>query len=88
METTKTEGTLREVAGNMNEAVGSVTGDTVTQLEGKADELRGKAQQICADATELAREAMVSRPLAVLAGATALGFVIGALWSRNRDTDA
>jgi ElaB/YqjD/DUF883 family membrane-anchored ribosome-binding protein len=48
--------------------------------------LQGKAQQLCADATELARDAMSSRPLAVLAGATAIGFVIGALWSARRDT--
>ncbi|WP_313066982.1 CsbD family protein [Paraburkholderia sp. LEh10] len=55
-ETTKTEGTLRETAGNVKDAVGSIVGDTRLQLEGSADELRGKAQQLYADASELARE--------------------------------
>lgn len=43
METTKIEGTLRETAGNVKEAVGSIAGDTKMQLEGAANELRGKA---------------------------------------------
>jgi len=70
----------------VKETIGSLAGDVGMQLEGKANELQGKAQQLCADATELARDAMSSRPLAVLAGATAIGFVIGALWSARRDT--
>jgi hypothetical protein len=57
------------------------------QMEGKANELRGKAQQICADASDLARDAMSSSPLAVLVGAVAAGFVFGALWASNRRDD-
>ncbi|MEI6002324.1 CsbD family protein [Paraburkholderia bengalensis] len=84
METTKIEGTLRETAGNVKEAVGSIAGDTRTQLEGAANELRGKAQQLCADASDLARDTMASNPLAVLAGASAVGFLLGALWASSR----
>lgn len=84
METTKTEGTLREAAGNVKESVGSIVGDTRLQHEGAADELRGKAQQLCADASELARDTMTSNPLAVLAGASAIGFLFGALWASRR----
>ncbi len=87
METTKTEGVVREAAANVKETIGSIAGDVGMQLEGKADELRGKAQQLCADATDLARDAMSSSPLAVLAGAVATGFVLGALWASNRHAD-
>ena len=86
METTKTEGALREAAGNVKEAVGSLAADAGRQLEGKVDELRGKAQQLYADASDLARDTVASRPVAVLAGAAALGFMLGALWSGKRDT--
>jgi uncharacterized protein YjbJ (UPF0337 family) len=85
METTKTAGMLGEAAGNVKETIGSVAGDVGMQLKGKAGELRGKAQQICADTTDLARDAMSSSPFAVLAGAAAIGFVLGALWASNRD---
>ncbi|MEM5340699.1 CsbD family protein [Paraburkholderia azotifigens] len=87
METTKTEGVVREAAGNVKETIGSLAGDVGMQIEGKADELRGKAQQLCADATDIARDAISSSPLAVLAGAVAAGFALGALWAANRHDD-
>ncbi|WP_326491188.1 CsbD family protein [Paraburkholderia sp. HD33-4] len=46
---------LREAAGNLKDAIGSVAGDVGMQLDGKSNELRGKAQQLCADATDRAR---------------------------------
>ena len=88
METTKAEGTVREAVGAVQETIGSVTGDVGMQLSGTAKELRGKAQQLYADATDLARDTMTTNPLGAMAGAAALGFVIGALWSWNRgDSD-
>jgi uncharacterized protein YjbJ (UPF0337 family) len=87
MEPKKAEGVVRELAGNVQETIGAVAGDPEMELRGKAGELRGKAQQICGDATELARDAMASKPLAVLAAASAIGFVLGALWVSNRHSD-
>ena len=86
METTKTEGTLRQAVGEVKETVGSLAGDVGLQLKGTADELRGKAQQLCSDTSGLARDAMSAKPITVLACAVGMGFVIGALWSRGRDS--
>ncbi len=83
METTKTEGAVRQAIGGIQDAIGDATGDVSMQLSGKAKELRGKAQQLCADTATIARDSMVEKPLATLAVTAAVGFVLGALWSRN-----
>ena len=85
METEKTAGMVREVAGGAQEAVGEMLGDASMQLSGKAKELCGKSQQLMADAAIVAREAMAEKPLAVLGAAAGIGFVLGALWAWNRD---
>jgi uncharacterized protein YjbJ (UPF0337 family) len=72
MSTTGTEGTLRQASENLKETIGSPTGDIATQSEAKTGELRGQAQQLCADATDLARDALSSNGLAVLTGAAAM----------------
>jgi uncharacterized protein YjbJ (UPF0337 family) len=91
METTKTnktEGTLREAAGTVQETIGSLVVDASAQIAGTAKELRGKARQLYSDAASLARDTMTTNPLGALAGAAAVGFLLGALWSFNRgDSD-
>lgn len=84
METTKLEGTLREAAGSVEETVGSVLGDTGTQMSGKAKELGGKAQQLYADFAEIVRESTTERPIAALAIAAGVGFILGALHAASR----
>ncbi|HEY3597157.1 MAG TPA: CsbD family protein [Paraburkholderia sp.] len=88
METTKTEGAVREAIGGVQDAIGSVTGDVSTQLSGKAKELCGKAQQLYADAASVARDSVAESPLTTLAVTAAVGFVLGALWTSNRGSGA
>ncbi|HVE09345.1 MAG TPA: CsbD family protein [Paraburkholderia sp.] len=89
METSKTEGVIREAVGSAQDALGGALGDAGMQMSGKARELCGKAQQLCADTAAIARDSMVEKPLTTLAVTAAVGFVVGALWSWNHgDSDA
>jgi uncharacterized protein YjbJ (UPF0337 family) len=88
METTKTEGRIREAVGGVQETIGNLASDAGMQVSGKAHELRGKAQQLCADATAVARESIIEKPLATLAVTAAAAFALGMLWSWNRADEA
>ncbi|MEA3085057.1 MAG: hypothetical protein QOC89_2754 [Paraburkholderia sp.] len=83
METTK-EGTLREVAGDVQQAAGELLGNAGAQVSGTAKELSGKAQQLYADFTDVVRQSTVERPFAALAIAAGVGFILGALRAANR----
>ncbi|MFM0246185.1 CsbD family protein [Paraburkholderia sediminicola] len=84
METTKSEATLREVTGDVQQAAGELLDDVGAQVSGTAKVLGGKAQRLYADFAELARESTVERPLAALAIAAGVGFVLGALHAAYR----
>ncbi|CAB3745708.1 CsbD family protein [Paraburkholderia solisilvae] len=88
METSKTEGVVREAVGNAQETLGDALGDAGMQMSGKAKELCGKAQQLCADTAAVARDSMIEKPLATLAATVAVGFALGVLWSWNRSDAA
>jgi uncharacterized protein YjbJ (UPF0337 family) len=70
----KFELAIREAAENVKETIGSPTGDIATRLEAKTGELRGKVQQLCADATDLARDALSANGLAVLTRAATMAW--------------
>jgi uncharacterized protein YjbJ (UPF0337 family) len=84
METTKGEGTLREVAGDVQQAAGNLLDNAGAQVSGTARELGGKAQQLYADFADVVRESTVERPLAALTIAGGVGFILGALYAANR----
>ena len=46
MDENRVEGTVRKVAGKVQEGVGRVTGDAKMQAEGTANEIRGSAQDL------------------------------------------
>lgn len=80
MDTDKAAGTLKEVAGNVQNAVGDLIGDSATQLAGKSREVRGRVQQLCGDATSMIRQTAAEKPFAALAVVAAASFVVGAIW--------
>ncbi|MFL9904421.1 CsbD family protein [Paraburkholderia fungorum] len=84
MESTKGEGTLREIAGDVQQAAGDLLGNAGAQVSGTAKELSGKAQQLYADFAEVVRESTVERPFAALAIAAGVGFILGTLRAANR----
>ena len=56
MDENRLEGTVRKVAGKVQEGVGRVTGDAKMQAEGMASEIRGSAQDLYGQAQENASE--------------------------------
>ena len=56
MDENRVEGTVRKVAGKVQEGVGRVTGDAKMQAEGVANEMRGSAQDLYGQANESAPE--------------------------------
>jgi len=84
METTKGEGTLEDVAGDVQQATGDLLKETGAQVGATAKELSGKARQLYADFAEVVRESTLERPFAALAIAAGVGFILGALHTANR----
>jgi uncharacterized protein YjbJ (UPF0337 family) len=79
----KTEGTVQKMAGKAQDAIGGMVGDTGTQLEGKARQLAGQAQQSYGEALDQIRDVARSNPVAAVAVAAAIGFLVGTLMSRR-----
>lgn len=79
----KAEGTVQNIAGRIQDAVGAATGDSSTQLEGKTRQLAGKAQQSYGDVLNQVRESAVTNPVATLAVVAGAGFILGALWAKR-----
>jgi uncharacterized protein YjbJ (UPF0337 family) len=88
MDTDSVEGTLKQAAGKVQDAVGGMVGDAATQMSGKARELSGMAQQLCADTTGLVRDRTAESPFAVLGIVAAVSFIAGVIWANNRSVSS
>jgi uncharacterized protein YjbJ (UPF0337 family) len=82
MDENEIEGTIREVGGKVEDAVGGLTGDTKTQAEGKFDQLAGKAQKTFGAAADEVRENVSNQPLTALAIVAGVFFALGFLAKR------
>ena len=80
----QTEGTVKNVAGKIQDAFGAATGDAGQQAEGKARQIAGKAQETYGEVLNQVRESAVSNPMATVAVVAGVGFLLGALWSSKR----
>ena len=74
------KGIANEIAGRAQDAFGAATADAGTQFAGKARQVMGKAQQRYGDAVSGLRDAAINNPLAALAVAGGVGFLLGAIW--------
>ena len=79
----RAEGTMQNIAGRVQDAFGAATGDTGTQIEGKARQAAGRAQQSYGQVLDQVRESAVTNPLGTLAVVAGVGFVLGAIWARR-----
>ena len=77
------EGTVKNIAGQVQEAFGAATGDEGNQAKGKARQAAGKVQESYGEALDQVREAAVTNPFVTIATIAGLGFVLGALWSKR-----
>jgi uncharacterized protein YjbJ (UPF0337 family) len=78
------KGTIEDVAGKVQDAVGGATGDAGMQAEGKIRQAAGKAQRTYGDTVESIRNVVVDSPLAVMAVVAGVSFVLGTWWA-SRD---
>lgn len=78
------EGTVNKVAGRIQDAAGALTGDTITQIKGKATAAAGEVQAKAGDAAQGVREWTAQSPLTAIGIAAGLAFVLGRL-TANRD---
>jgi uncharacterized protein YjbJ (UPF0337 family) len=58
MDKDRIEGVAKQVKGSIKEAIGKVTGDTQTQVEGAAEKAAGKAQNTVGGVKDAARDAL------------------------------
>jgi len=89
-------GAARNIGGKVQEGVGKLTGDTVTELKGKVNEAVGAAQETYGKAADAVKDtaneaadyvaALVrDRPYTVAVGAFFLGWVIAHVSARRSD---
>ena len=78
------EGAAQTVVGKVQDAVGGLTGDTSIQAEGKARQALGSIQQSYGETIDNVREAVIKQPINGVLVASAIGFVLGAIWARQR----
>lgn len=92
---TEIEGAVQDVAGQVKDAIGGITGDAETQAEGKADEtvgtikreFGGVADDVIGgtqDTLETLTDLVRDNPLPALGIAAAFGFLVGAILIPSR----
>lgn len=83
MDENRIEGTVRNLAGRAEEALGAATGDHDTEARGAARRIAGQAQQTVGHAADEARDYVKDQPLTALLIAGGVGFLLGALIVRR-----
>jgi len=83
MNNDQVEGTVRNVAGKIEDAAGVLAGDTEHQLTGKARQIAGAAQAKAGDVIDSARELAAERPIGTVLIAAGVAFVLGMLFARR-----
>ncbi len=76
------EGTMRDIGGKVQDAVGGLTGDTETQVQGKLNQAYGKAQKTFGAAADEVRETVTNQPLSALAIVGGICLALGFLMRR------
>lgn len=79
MNSNQVEGTVKDAAGKVQDAVGGLTGDAALQAEGKVRQLAGKAQATYGDSVDQIAETTRNNPIGALLFALGVGFVLGKL---------
>ncbi|MBN8873808.1 MAG: CsbD family protein [Rhodospirillales bacterium] len=69
------QGTARDLGGRVQETVGNLAGDTKTQAEGMYNQAAGQAQQAMGQFGDMVK----SQPVASIAVALGLGYILGRL---------
>jgi uncharacterized protein YjbJ (UPF0337 family) len=77
------KGTLQDVGGKIQDAVGGATGDAALQAKGKLRQAAGQLQESYGQALDTVRDTTASNPIATLAAVAGVSFMLGVLWARR-----
>jgi uncharacterized protein YjbJ (UPF0337 family) len=77
------EGSIQDIAGRVQDAVGGATADPALQVEGKLRQAAGRLQQNYGDVLNQFRESAVRNPALTLAVVAGAAFLLGAYWARR-----
>lgn len=83
MDQNEVEGTIRNVAGKIEDAAGALTGDAEHQLKGKVRQVAGTAQAKAGEVLDNVRELAADRPVGTVLIAAGVAFVLGMLFARR-----
>ncbi len=79
----KTEGAIQNIAGRVQDAFGAATGDTGSQIKGKARRAAGSAQYGYGEILNQVRESAVTNPIGTVAVVAGVFFVLGAMFAKR-----
>ncbi|WP_458069452.1 CsbD family protein [Rhodanobacter sp. BL-MT-08] len=83
MDKNEVEGTIRNVAGKIEDAAGALTGDTEHQIKGKARQVAGNAQAKAGEVLDEVRDFAAEKPVGTVLIAAGVAFVLGMLFARR-----
>ncbi len=83
MDKNEVEGTIRNVAGKIEDAAGALTGDTEHQVKGKARQVAGTVQAKAGEVFDDVRELAADKPVGTVLIAAGVAFVLGMLFARR-----
>jgi uncharacterized protein YjbJ (UPF0337 family) len=83
MDENRVEGAARNVGGELEDAVGRLTGDASTQARGKVDQAAGQAQNAYGQLADGVRDFTSDQPLVALIAAVGIGAILGFIIARR-----
>jgi len=83
MDKNEVEGTIRNVAGKIEDAAGVLSGDAEHQIKGKARQVAGSAQAKAGEVLDDVRDFAADKPIGTVLIAAGVAFVLGVLFARR-----
>ena len=83
VDSNRPEGTLRNLGGKVQDAVGGLTGDSATQARGKVNEAAGSAQDMYGRAVDEVGEFVTGQPMMAMLAALGAGILLGVIIARR-----
>jgi len=77
------EGTAQKIAGQVQKAFGSATGDIGNQAAGRARQAAGSAQEAYGEVLDQVRKSAVANPVLTVVVVAGLALALGALLSKR-----
>jgi len=77
------KGSMQDIAGRVQDAVGGATADPALQVEGKFRQAAGRFQQNYGEVLDQFRESAVRNPALTLGVVAGVAFCLGAYWARR-----